>query len=70
MRQTIEEYYEEAMKGRDHLSLPELCKRYPTLGKMVFEAELYEQLLERRYPAPAAEENNGESTKEEQPPTA
>ena len=56
MRETIEEYYEKAMKGYDHPSLAELCKRDPELRRLVFEAELFEQMQVYFYPEDTDEE--------------
>ena len=56
MRETIEEYYEKAMKGYDHPSLAELCERDPALRRLVFEAELFEQMQAYFSPESADEE--------------
>ena len=67
MPKTLEEEYEEALKGYDHPSLNELCERDPALRALVFSAGLYERLLARLYPEPAAEEKEETAV---QPPTA
>lgn len=61
MPKTLEEEYEEALKGYDHPSLAELCERHPTLRMTILENGLYERLQARFHPETAAEE--------EQPPT-
>ena len=58
---TIEEDYEEALKGYEHSSLRALCDRDPELRALVFSASLYERL----HPEPAVEE----SEENKQPPT-
>ncbi len=68
MPKTLEEEYEESLKGYDHPSLKELYERHPALQLMAFQAGMYERLLARLYPETADEEKEEKAA--EQPPTA
>ena len=61
MPKTLEEEYEEALKGFDHPSLEELYEHHPELRIMAFEARMYERLHARLHPE--------DTNQEEQPPT-